>query len=45
VKRAVQSLDTEVCRHLVADAMMRDTGTAVLSRSEEVARSHYPELL
>jgi phosphotransferase system enzyme I (PtsI) len=45
VKRAVQSLDTAACKELVAEAMTCDTGTAVLSRSEEVARAHYGELL
>jgi phosphoenolpyruvate-protein phosphotransferase (PTS system enzyme I) len=45
VKRAVQSLSMEVCENLVSDAMSCDTGTAVLSKSEEVARLHYDLLL
>lgn len=45
VKHAVRSLDMTACDELVADALRQDTGTAILSRAEEVARSHYGELL
>lgn len=45
VKRAVQSLDSNACRSLVGEVFGCDTGTEILSRSEEVARAHYPELL
>ena len=45
VKRAVQSLSTQVCEELVSESMNYDTGTAILSKAEEVARKHYDELL
>ena len=45
VKRAVQSLSTQVCEELVSESMNQDTGTAILSKAEEVARNHYGELL
>lgn len=45
VKRAVQSLDSVACQNLVSEVMRCETGTEILSRSEEVARDHYGELL
>ncbi len=45
VKRAVQSLSIEVCEELVSESMNCDTGTAILSKAEEIARKHYDELL
>ena len=45
VKRAVQLLEFGTCQALVNEVMRCDTGTEILSRSEEVARSHYAELL
>jgi phosphotransferase system enzyme I (PtsI) len=45
VKRAVQSLDAKACQALVQEVMRCDTGTMILSKVEDVARSHYEELL
>ncbi len=45
VKRAVQSLDVRVCLQLVEDVMRLDSSEEILRRCEEVARSHYPELM
>ena len=45
VKRAVQSLDMAACENLVAESLATDTGELILSKSEEVARKHYGELL
>jgi phosphotransferase system enzyme I (PtsI) len=45
VKRAVQSLDLAVCLKLIEDILYLDTADAILAKCEEVARSHYPDLL
>jgi phosphotransferase system enzyme I (PtsI) len=45
VKRAVQSLDMEVCRALAAAALKMDTATAILAECESIARQYYAELL
>ncbi len=45
VKRAVRSLDVGVCLQLVEEIMEMETGSQILSRCEEVARAHYPELM
>jgi phosphotransferase system enzyme I (PtsI) len=45
VKRAVRSLDVGVCLQLVEEIMEMDTASQILSKCEEVARAHYPELM
>lgn len=45
VKRAVQSLEMDVCRALAERALQTDTPTAILTQCEEVARRYYPDLL
>ena len=45
VKRAVQSLDMEVCRRLADGALKMSSPTAILAQCEAVAREYYPELL
>ena len=45
VKRAVQSLDMDVCRALAEAALKLDTPGAILAECEEVARRYYPDLL
>ncbi len=45
VKRAVQSLDYNVCRQLVEEIRDLDSAGEILARCDAVARSHYPELL
>lgn len=45
VKRAVQSLDMSVCAELVQKLLSMDSSADILSRCEEVARAHYPELM
>lgn len=45
VKRAVQSLDIAVCLRLVEEIRHLDCAEAILKKCEEVARSHYGELL
>jgi len=45
VKRAVQSLDLAVCLQLVDDVRHMDNATAIMAKCEEVARSHYGDLL
>ena len=45
VKRAIRSLDMAACRSLAEEALKADTGAAVLAQCEQVARTHYPELL
>ena len=45
VKRAVQSLDMEVCRQLADGALKMSSPTALLAQCEAVAREYYPELL
>ena len=45
VKRAVQSLDLEACRQLVAEVGELDCASAILERCQAVARSHYGELM
>ena len=45
VKRAVQSLEMDVCRALAETALKMDTPSAILAECEEVARRYYPDLL
>ena len=45
VKRAVRSLDHATCHALAVEALKADTGSEVLRKCEEIARSRYPELL
>jgi len=45
VKRAVQRLNYAEMKALAEDLEKRSTGQVVLERLEEVARTHYPELL
>ncbi len=45
VKRAVQSLDIADCLKLVEETRHLDTAAAVLAKCEELARSHYGDLL
>ena len=45
VKRAVQSLDMEACRRMVARALEMDSPAAILAECEALARDCYPELL
>ena len=45
VKRAVQALDSNACRQLIADIQHLDTAAAILAECDAVARAHYPELL
>ncbi|SRR5579862_556369 len=45
VKRAVQSLDMNVCRRLVEEVLQCDSSDVILAKCEEVAKSHYPDLL
>ena len=45
VKRAVQALDFSACQRLVEEVKTLDTAAAILAKCEEVARSHYGELL
>ena len=45
VKRAVQSLEMNVCRQLADRALTMATPTEILAECETVARRYYPELL
>ena len=45
VKKAVQTLDTKECNRLLEDVRDFRSGAEILARCEEVARSHYGELL
>ena len=45
VKRAVQALDFTACQRLVEEIKTLDTAAAILAKCEEVARSHYGEIL
>ena len=45
VKRAVQSLEMEVCRRLADNALKMSSPAAILAECEAVAREYYPELL
>jgi phosphotransferase system enzyme I (PtsI) len=45
VKRAVQSLDLTVCLKLIEEIRHIDNATAILAKCEEVARSHYGDLV
>jgi phosphoenolpyruvate-protein phosphotransferase (PTS system enzyme I) len=45
VKRAVQSLDISVCLKLVEEVKNLDSAALILAKCEEIAKSHYPELL
>jgi phosphoenolpyruvate-protein phosphotransferase (PTS system enzyme I) len=45
VKRAVQALDIAACLKLVEDVRLDDCASAILTKCEQVARDHYPELL
>jgi phosphotransferase system enzyme I (PtsI) len=45
VKRAVQSLDIGVCLKLLEDVSKLESAPEILAKCEEIAKSHYPELL
>ncbi len=45
VKRAISTLDMAACRSLAETALKTDTGAAILTKCEELAMAHYPELL
>jgi phosphoenolpyruvate-protein phosphotransferase (PTS system enzyme I) len=45
VKKAVQMLDTKECLQLVEDIRSLDSASAILTKCEEVANRHYPELM
>jgi len=45
VKRAVQSLDVGMCLKLVEEVTELDSADLILAKCEEIARSHYPELI
>ena len=45
VKRAICTLSLSACRSLADAALRADNGTQVLEQCEEVARTHYPQLL
>jgi phosphotransferase system enzyme I (PtsI) len=45
VKSAVRSLDVGACLRLVDEVRSLESSVEILARCEEVARSHYPELL
>ncbi|HEX3870805.1 MAG TPA: putative PEP-binding protein, partial [Pirellulales bacterium] len=45
VKRAVQSLDLAVCLQLIEDVKYLDSATAILEKCEQVARTHFGDLL
>ncbi len=45
VKRAVQSLDIAVCLKLIEDIKHMDSAAAILDKCQEVAASHYGDLL
>ena len=45
VKRAVQSLDIGVCLKLLEDVSNLHSAPEILAKCEEIAKSHYPELL
>ncbi len=45
VKRAVQALDIAACLQLIEDIKYLDNAAAILTKCEEVARAHYPELM
>jgi len=45
VKRAVQSLDIADCLKLVEATRNLDTASEILAKCEELARSHYADLL
>ena len=45
VKRAVQSLDFNVCRQLAEEIQTLDSAAEISARCDAVARSHYPDLL
>ena len=44
VKRAVQSLDYNVCRQLAEEILELDSAAEISARCDAVARSHYPDL-
>ncbi|MEO6053130.1 MAG: putative PEP-binding protein, partial [Chthoniobacterales bacterium] len=44
VKRAVQSLNGDICRQLVEEVMNSDDPEKTANRCLEVAKAHYPEL-
>jgi phosphotransferase system enzyme I (PtsI) len=44
VKRAVRSLDADVCRKLAEEALATDNGLAILARCEATAKAHYGDL-
>ena len=45
VKRAVQSLEMDVCRALAASALKMDSPDAILAECEAVAGRYYPDLI
>ena len=45
VKRAVQSLDMSVCLRLAEEVLQCDSSDVILAKCEEVAKTHYPDLL
>ena len=45
VKRAVQSLEMDVCRALAEAALRMDSPGAILAECEAVAERYYPDLI
>jgi phosphotransferase system enzyme I (PtsI) len=45
IKRVVQSLDVGMCLKLVEEVTELDSADQILAKCEEIARSHYPELM
>jgi phosphotransferase system enzyme I (PtsI) len=45
VKRAVQTLDMAVCQKLVEEVTKLDSAEQILEKCQDIAKSHYPELL
>ena len=45
VKRAVQSLQMDVCRELAARTLEMDTPGEIADECEKIAREFYPELI
>ena len=45
VKRAIQSLDIGVCKKLVEEVKNLDSAAQILACCENIAKTHYPELL
>jgi phosphotransferase system enzyme I (PtsI) len=45
IKKAVQSLDSVECEHLVREVLAMDDSNAILDRARSMARENYAELI